>query len=88
MSSGVPCRHRGMNTILDHDTRELARRANDGVDVRLLWAPRSNSVFVAVDNAREGEAFVVEVDPADALDAFHHPYVYADELTVLHAVGV
>jgi len=36
MSSGALCHHKSMNTILDHDTRELARRANDGVDHRLL----------------------------------------------------
>jgi hypothetical protein len=75
-----------MTTLLDIETRELAQRANDGVDVRLLWAPGTNGIYVAVDNARAGEAFVVEVDPADALDAFRHPYVYADDLAPLQSV--
>ena len=27
--------------------------------------------------------FLIEVDPANALDAFNHPYVYVDELVAL-----
>jgi hypothetical protein len=54
--------------------RELDHRNGDGVDVTLLWEPETNSmVVVVVDGSR---SFRIEVDPADALDAFHHPCAY------------
>jgi hypothetical protein len=56
--------------------RELDHRANDGVDVRLLWNSRTNQVFVAVEDQRTGDLVEVTVSGADALDAFQHPYVY------------
>jgi hypothetical protein len=34
-------------------------------------------VTVEVFDARAREGFEFEVDGCDALDAFHHPYVYA-----------
>jgi hypothetical protein len=58
-------------------TRELDRRQNNGVEVALLWSPESNSVAVTVTDWSTGDEFAVEVDPANALDAFHHPYAYA-----------
>jgi hypothetical protein len=57
--------------------RELDRRRGDGIEVRLLWNEATGSVTVAVSDARTGDAFAFEVDGADALDAFHHPYAHA-----------
>jgi hypothetical protein len=57
---------------------ELDRRYSDGVDVALFWNPRTNRVFVAVEDERRGASFRIDVAPANALDAFHHPYVYAE----------
>jgi hypothetical protein len=57
---------------------ELDRRSGDGIDVTLLWNARTNRVFVAVADERRGASFRVDVDAAHALDAFHHPYAYAD----------
>ena len=57
--------------------RELDHRRNDGIDVRMLWNPIDDSVVVAVADAKTGEAFSIQVDAADAVDAFHHPYAYA-----------
>ena len=37
-------------------------------------------MFVAVDDERDGESFELEVDPANALDAFRPPFVYADRV--------
>lgn len=54
--------------------RELDRRTNDGLDVTLFWHPQTNRVSVAVEDHRFGDSFELEVDPAEALDAFHHPY--------------
>ena len=56
--------------------RELAHRRNDGIEVTLLWNARTNDVFVAVAE-RDGGRFEFAVDPAEALEAFHHPYAYA-----------
>jgi hypothetical protein len=33
----------------------------------------TNRICVAVDGGRSGESFDFEVDPANALAAFHHP---------------
>ena len=57
--------------------RELDRRTNDGIDVRLLWNPQTDRVSVAIDDDRSGESFHFEVSAADALEAFRHPYAYA-----------
>lgn len=66
-----------MSTTTDRiEIHELARRASDGIDVRLLWNSQTDRVSVAVRDERSGEAFELEVDSSDALTAFHHPYVY------------
>jgi hypothetical protein len=63
-------------TATASDRCELDHRHSNGVDVTLSWSPASNAVFVTVlDEA--GDDFELVVDPAEALDAFHHPYAYA-----------
>jgi YD repeat-containing protein len=59
------------------DYRELDHRDNDGIDVRLLWHPASDRVSIAIVDERSGESMAFEIDPADALAAFHHPFAYA-----------
>jgi len=59
--------------------RELAHRASNGIDVRLYWSPRDNSVTVAVHDS-VGASFELAADPARALDVFEHPYAYARTL--------
>jgi hypothetical protein len=67
-------------------TRELDHRSNDGLDVRLLWDPGENAVFVAVEDRRTGESFQVAVGPGDsAMDVFRHPFAYAPVRTVMLA---
>jgi hypothetical protein len=56
--------------------RELDHRASDGIDVRLLWNAETKAVLVSVTE-RDGAGFEFQVPPADALQAFHHPYAYA-----------
>jgi hypothetical protein len=56
--------------------RELDRRRADGIEVTLLWNAETNRVFVSVAE-REGNTLEFQVRPAQALDAFHHPYAYA-----------
>jgi hypothetical protein len=57
--------------------RELAARESDGVRVLLLWHPREDAVTVAVEDARAGHGFELEVERERALDAFYHPFAYA-----------
>lgn len=59
--------------------RELDHRNVDGIDVRLLWVPDTNRVAIAVADERSGELVGFYVDSADALDAFHNPYAYAED---------
>ncbi len=67
-----------MCALLEVGSRELDSRSSNGVDVTLLWNPRTNVLYVAVVDEREGASFRFEVDAADALDAFRHPYAYAN----------
>jgi|ERR1700729_3184754 hypothetical protein len=69
-----------MSTAAETVVRELDRRFNDGFDVRLLWNPRTNRVFVAIEDQRDGNSFEFRVDAANALEAFHHPFAHASNL--------
>jgi hypothetical protein len=87
---------KAMNTTSEHEAtcttaelavRELDRRTDDGIDVRLLWGPQTKRVSVAVEDARAGESFEFEVDAADALAAFRHPDAYAHPDHGSHALA-
>ncbi len=56
--------------------RELDRRTRDGIDVSLLWDPGTNGVSVAVTDTRQDRSLEFRVKPAEALEAFWHPYAY------------
>jgi hypothetical protein len=56
---------------------ELDHRAGDGLQVWLLWTASKNRLFLLVHDAKLDESFEVDVDGAEALDAFRHPYAYA-----------
>ena len=58
-------------------TRELAARESDGINVRLLWHPRENALTVSVEDTRAGDRFQLVVARDRALDAFYHPFAYA-----------
>jgi hypothetical protein len=58
------------------ETRELHHRNGGGIDVTLLWDPRTDGVYVAVFDERTSDWFWIQVDGSDALDAFYHPYAY------------
>lgn len=57
--------------------RELDHRRGDGVDVKLLWNPRTDQVSIVVEDERLAETFVLDVPGSDALEAFTHPYAYS-----------
>ena len=66
-----------MNTAFDlQEARELDARTSDGIEVRLLWHEPSGLVCVHVCDSRTREEFVVVVDRAEAVSAFHHPFAY------------
>ena len=65
-----------MTTTTLNDRRELAHRSNDGIEVTLFWSKPSNRVTIAVLDSHSDETLEFEVDGADALDAFNHPYAY------------
>jgi hypothetical protein len=56
--------------------RELDYRRADGIEVTLLWNAETKEVLVSVVE-REGDTLEFQVAPAQARDAFHHPYAYA-----------
>ena len=58
--------------------RELDQRTSDGISGKLLWNARIDRVFGSVFEQRHGMSFEFEVEAADALDAFHHPYADAE----------
>jgi hypothetical protein len=57
--------------------RELDHRHSDGIDVRLLWSEGDDRILLVVSDSKRAEAFSLEVEPGEALEAFHHPYSYA-----------
>ena len=57
--------------------KELAYREQDGLEITLLWDPRSNDVCVDVIDQRDDSFLRIPVDGRFALEAFHHPYAYA-----------
>lgn len=73
-----------MTTTELTERRELAHRRNDGIDVTLFWSKASNRVTISVFQVRDATALEFEVDGADALDAFNHPYAYAASGSARH----
>ena len=67
-----------MNTQIVDQMRELDSRTSVGIHVRLLWHQHEDRVTVAVDDAKTGHAFTIDVRENDrALEVFHHPYAFA-----------
>jgi hypothetical protein len=56
--------------------RELAQRLSGSEEVLLLWYPEGGRVEVCVRDLETGVGFQLEVAPASAIEAFHHPYAY------------
>jgi hypothetical protein len=58
---------------------ELAYRENSGVNVALFWDADMQELLVRVNDTCSGDSFSLDVDGANALDVFYHPYAYASE---------
>ena len=64
--------------------RELARRDESGLLVRLLWDLDRGQAIIRYRDRRSGDSFAADVPNPRALDAFRHPNVYRPaELTAL-----
>jgi hypothetical protein len=61
----------------DQPYRELAHRANDGLEVVLFWHQITNELTVSVSDDRNGAYFELAAEPDQALDIFDHPYAHA-----------
>jgi hypothetical protein len=58
-------------------SRELAFRASNGTQVRLLWRQGTKQLWVEVWEPATASALTFQAQPENALDVFHHPYAYA-----------
>lgn len=56
--------------------RELNSRESDGLSVAILWNSDTDEVFVSVLDSKTATAETFQIDPADATDAFAHPFTY------------
>jgi hypothetical protein len=77
MFSDTPREEQAMY-LVPADARELDSRSSDGIDVTLLWSQATNRIWISVVDEKSGDWFEQDVHPALALDAFQHPYAYAN----------
>ena len=69
--------HQTNGERLSATTRELAQRLSGADEVLLLWHSESDRVELSVRNLATGAGCEIEIAPADAIDAFYHPFAYA-----------
>ena len=62
--------------------RELAHRANDGVEIVLFWNEATDELTVYVSDERSGTYFELAAPCDQALDVFYHPYAYAASIGI------
>ena len=78
-----------MEDWLTYDMREeLAARSNDGVEVTLLWDRATDALAVMVVDAKSGDTFELDVESAEAIDVFNHPYAHAAHRGVAFEAGL
>jgi len=58
---------------------ELDARHAAGIDVELLWDPRTHGLSVVAHDATTDETVTIYVEAAQALEVFRHPFAYAGE---------
>ena len=57
---------------------ELDYRESDGIQVSLLWSRATNDLSVLVVDTKLYEQLELRVERHEALDAFRHPFAYAE----------
>jgi hypothetical protein len=65
--------------------RELAHRANEGLEVTLVWRPDTDALKVCVCDHKNGAYFEIRPEPDQALVVFNHPYAYVAHCDVHYA---
>lgn len=55
---------------------ELDHRTSGNLDVSLFWNRTTNAVVLQVIDWAGEDDFVTAVNPASAMQAFHHPFAY------------
>ncbi len=55
---------------------DLASRRGGDLEVILLWAPTTGRLWAVVLHLPTGDFFMVDANPENALDVFHHPFAY------------
>jgi hypothetical protein len=70
-------------TLLENDpqTRELADRFSDGLEVTLLWHPARDELTVCGSDHRTGARFEIRPERHLALEVYYHPYCYLTRTT-------
>jgi hypothetical protein len=66
-----------MTRTLPEAVTELDHRSCGWLDVSLFWNRVTNALFVQVIDWSADDDFAIEVSPANAAQAFRHPYAYA-----------
>ena len=56
--------------------RILHERKSSHLQVMLLWNSKTNRTHVSVRDELTGDEFIVVPEPADALEAFYHPFCF------------
>jgi hypothetical protein len=56
--------------------RILHERKSSDLHVMLLWNANTDRVHVLVRDEVTGDKFIVVPDPAEALEAFYHPFCF------------
>lgn len=56
---------------------ELDARRAGGIDVELLWDPRTRGLSVVAHDTSNDETITIYVEPDQALEVFRHPFAYA-----------
>jgi hypothetical protein len=59
---------------------EIDHRSNGGIDVSLMWDRDADVLYLQVIDWGMDEDYVFSIDGAHALDAFRHPFAYADRV--------
>ena len=73
---------------ISNEPRELAYRANDGLEVALLWVESTNRLVVSVADERTGDRFALRAGHANALDVFYHPFAHAARRGIEYRTGI
>jgi hypothetical protein len=61
---------------------ELDYRESDGIEVSLLWSRTTNDLTILVVDTKADELLELCIQPHEAMDAFRHPFAYAESRTV------